>query len=249
MSRKEKDTKIQRSEVLYYRMLVVLAALIAVIFSITYLTGTAEDYNNFVLNVSPVIAIVLAVLCIPAIIFFAVCKRKGKNEKNRVFSSGYLLTLALWLTSVFALYGRLSSRAVIAYIVVTAALYFVYYLFNREFFVFSLYAAVCAGILLIINSATRLEHIIAIVFAVIVSALVILLFAAGKNKPAVVKIGRYSLKITDGTFKSYPFIISAAILLIGAVLSFFIANAAFYSLIVLFACYLVFTIVNTVKMM
>ena len=249
MANKAKDTKIQRSEVLYYRMLVVLAALIAVIFSITYFTGTAEDYNSFLLNVAPVIAIVFAVLCIPAIIFFAVCRKRGKDEKNKVFSSGYLLSLVLWLTSIFALYGRISSKSSIAYIVVTAALYFVYYLFNREFFVFSLYAAVGAGILMMIHSSTRPEHIIAAILAVIVSIAAVLLVIGDKKKPVEIKLGKAKLKITDGTFKAYPFIVSAAILIAGAVLSFFFADMAFYSLIVLFACYLVFTIVNTVKMM
>ena len=77
MAKKKKDVKIQKSEVLYYRMLIVLAALIAVIFSITYLTRTAEDYNSFVLNISPILALVFAVLCIPAIVFYVICRKNG----------------------------------------------------------------------------------------------------------------------------------------------------------------------------
>lgn len=249
MAKKEKDTKIERSEVLYYRMLVVLAALIAVIFSITYLTRTAEGYNNFLLNVAPAVALVFAVLCIPALIFFFILRKKGKDERTKVLSSGYLLSLSLWLTSIFTLYGKLSSKSVIAYIVVTAALYFVYYLFNREFFVFSLYSAIGAGILLALHSSTRAEQIISAVLALIVSLGVVLLLVKDKKKPVEIRIGKSVVKITDGKFKMYPFAVSAAVIIVGAILSFFMADAAFYSLVVLFACYLVFTIVNTVKMM
>ena len=133
MAKKVNDSKIKRSDVLYYRMLIVLAALIAVIFSITYVTRTAEGSNSFVLSGAPITAIVFAGLCVPAVIFYAVCRKKGINERNRVFSSGYLLVLTLWLTSVFALYGPLSSKAAMAYIIITVALYYIYYIFKYEF--------------------------------------------------------------------------------------------------------------------
>ncbi len=249
MAKKVNDSKIKRSEVLYYRMLIVLAALIAVIFSITYVTRTAEGSNSFVLSGAPVTAIVFAALCVPAVVFYAVCRTKGVNERNRVFSSGYLLALALWLTSIFALYGPLSSKAAMAYIIITAALYYIYYIFNHEFFVFSLYASLGAALLLSINSAGKIEHIISAVIALAISVAVVLAVVGDKKKPFEIKLGKNSVKITDGTFKFYPFAVLAAIIVLGSVLSFFLANAAFYSLVVLFAAYLVFTIVNTVKMM
>lgn len=249
MAKKVNDSKIKRSDVLYYRMLIVLAALIAVIFSITYVTRTAEGSNSFVLSGAPITAIVFAGLCVPAVIFYAVCRKKGINERNRVFSSGYLLVLTLWLTSVFALYGPLSSKAAMAYIIITVALYYIYYIFKYEFFAFSLYASLGAALLLSINSASKLEHVISAVLAFVLSAVVVFVVARDKKKPVELKLGKNSIKITDGSFKIYPFAVLAGIIVLGSVLSFFLANAAFYSLIVLFVAYLVFTIVNTVKMM
>lgn len=249
MAKKKKDVKIQKSEVLYYRMLIVLAALIAVIFSITYLTRTAEDYNSFVLNISPILALVFAVLCIPAIVFYAICRKNGKDGSHKVLSSGYILTLVAWLTSIFALYGRISSMTVMVYIVVTAALYFIYYLFDREFFFYSFYAAVGAAVLMAMKSSTRAEHLVFSVVAVALSTLAPLIAVRDRKKPLEIKLGKSTFQLIDGGYKAYPFLVSAAILLLGTLLSFFFADAEFYSLIVLFACYLVFTIVNTVKMM
>ena len=249
MAKKVNDSKIKRNEVLYYRMLIVLVALIAVIFSITYVTRTAEGSNSFALEGAPITAVIFAALCVPAIIFYAVCRKKGVNERNRVFSSGYLLGLLVWITSVFALYVPLSSRVAMAYIIITAALYYIYYIFKFEFFVFSLYASLGAALLLSINSAGKIEHIISAVLAVLLSVIMVCAVVADKKKPFEIKLGKKSVKITDGSFTVFPFVVLALIMVLGSVLSFFLANAAFYSLVVLFAAYLVFTIVNTVKMM
>ncbi len=249
MAKKVNDTKIKRSEVIYYRMLIVLAALIAVIFSITYVTRTVEGSNSFALSGAPVTATVFAALCVPAIIFYTVCRVKGVNERNRVLSSGFLMTIAIWLTSVFFLYGPLSSRTAMAYIIISTALYYIYYLFNREFFVFSLYASLGAALLLSINSAGKIEHIVSAVLAFLISFVAVFAVIKGKKKPLEIKFCKMSFKVTDGTFSVYPFVVLAVVLISGAVLSFFFANTTFYSLIVLFASYLVFTIVNTVKMM
>lgn len=248
MTKKNKKVnKIERSEILYYRMIVVLAVLIAVIFSITYFTGTNEDYNFFASKTAPVAMIVFAVLSIPSIAIFVLRRARGVDEKYTVFSSGYLLTLLLWLTSIFAFYNILSSKKLFAYIIVSAALYFVYNLFKREFFVFSLYTAVGAGLLALINSASRIQHVIFSILLVVISAAMIMLVL--RKKAFKIKIGKNQILISDGSYKAYPFCISAGIMLAGVILSFLFVGMAFYSLVVLFVYYLILTIVNTVKMM
>lgn len=243
----KKSIKIPRTEVVYYRMLITLTVLITVIFSIVSLTDTAEGYNNFLLNVAPKTAIISAIVCVPLLVFFIICKARKIDEKNWVISSSYLLLVAIWVTSVFGLYGFLSSKTSMAYIVVTAALYFVYYLFDREFFVYSLYSALGAAALLSINSASQTEHIISAVAAFVLTGVVLyFVFSKGK-KPS--KAGKKLAKNMVKEIKPAPFLVSAAVLVLGTVLSFFFAGVSFYSLVVLFAVYLIFTIVNTVKMM
>ncbi len=250
MTKKEnKSIKIPRSEVVYYRMLITLAVLITVIFTIVSLTDTAEGYNSFLLNIAPKTAVISAIACVPLLAFFIICKARRVDDKQWVVSSGYLLSVALWVTSVFGLYGFLSSRTSMAYIVVTAALYFVYYLFDREFFIYSLYSALGAAALVSINSASTVEHIISAVLAFVLTGAVLYFVFSKAEKPAKAKSGKKAAKRSVKGFKPAPFLVSAAVLLVGTVLSFFFAGVSFYSLVVLFAVYLIFTIVNTVKMM
>ncbi len=249
MSKKSNETKIKRTEVIYYRMLIALAALIAVIFSITYFTQTPEAANSFRIKTAPIIGIAFGVLSLPAIVYFVLSRINGRDEKCKVFASGFVLLLSLWLTSIFGFYGSMSSKKLIAYIIVTAVLYFVYYLFSREFFLFSLYCALGAGFLILINSAVRHMHIIYAVVVVLISAVAIILALADKKNPVSLKLGKAQVKVTNGSLKAYPFCIAAGIMLAGVILSFFAASMAFYSLIVLFAFYLLFMVVNTVKMM
>ena len=249
MAKKTKELKIKRTETLYYRMLIVLAALIAVVFSITYFTGSPDESNNFTVNIAPKIALGLGVLCIPALIFFFVKRAHGADERMSVLSSSYILVLAVWLTSIYAFYTHITSIKLVAYILVTSALYFIYYLFSREFFVFSLYTAIGAGLLVLINSSLVVSHIVLSVLIALVSALAIMLVMTDRKKPVIVKIGKSKFSLTDGTFKLYPFCISAGIMLAGVILSFVFGSMAFYSLIVLFVYYLTFTVINTVKMM
>jgi len=249
MAKKKNDLKIKRTETLYYRMLIVLAALIAVVFSITYFTGTPDESNNFTVNIAPKIALGLGVICIPALVFFIIRRAHGTDERTSVLSSSYLLVLVAWLTSIYTFYSHITSTKLVAYILVSSALYFIYYLFSREFFIFSLYTALGAGLLVMINSSLVTSHIILSVLVALVSALAIVLVMADKKKPVKVKIGKTSFSLTDGTFKMYPFCISAGIMLAGVILSFIVGSMAFYSLIVLFVYYLAFTVINTVKMM
>ena len=113
----------------------------------------------------------------------------------------------------------------------------------------SVYASLGATLLLSINSARTVEHIISAILAVVVSAAVLWAVARDKKKALTLKTGKGTVSITDGSFKLYPFAVLALVIVLGALLSFFMANVAFYSLVILFAAYLIFTIVNTVKMM
>lgn len=251
MAKKENANKIKRTDVLYYRMLIAFAVLIGVVFSITYLTNTVEKANMFVLEIAPKITLVTALLLIPTVVFFVIRRIKKSDESLKTLASGFLLLMNLWVVSVFALYNQTSTKKLFAYIVVTAALYFVYYLYSRDFFVFSLYNAIYAVLLMFIYSASFIEHIILSVLAVLASVGVVALALASKNKPITMNVGkRTKIKITKGaSAQVYPLCISAGIVLAGVILSFFVAGSAFYSIIALFAYYLVFTVVKTIRMM
>lgn len=241
----ERAEKMKRTDILYYRMIAVLVALVCVTFCMTGLTRTADLKNRFTLTVAPIISLVFAVLFVASVVYFAVCRAKKLDETYVVFSSGFLSTVSLWLTAVFGLYGRIGEKKLIVFIIVTAALYFIFYLYAREFFMFSLVSALGAALFAEMYSALRLEHIIFALLSLAVGVLCVLLAVSGQKRP--VKIRNFVL--FDKSMKIYPFCISSGIIIAGTVSSFIFSGGAFYSLIVLFAFYLVYTVVSTVKMM
>lgn len=245
MAKNIRTEKNKRTDVLYYRMLVVLAALIAVIFCITGMTRTANAKNEFTLTVAPIISIVFACLSVAALAFFIVRRVKKTDETYKILSGGFLTALMLWLTAIFALYSRISERKLIVFIVVTAALYFIYYLYSKEFFVFSLVSALGAALFAAMNSASRTEHIVLAVLTVLLAAVSTVLVLVGQKK--AVKIGKFTL--FDKKFKTYPFCISSGIMIAGTILGFFMSAGTFYTLVVLFVYYLIFTVISTIKMM
>ena len=247
MAKKKISNKNKRTDVLYYRMLVVFAALIAVIFSITYFTATMERYNTFTFGVVPIILVVFAVLFVAATLYFVIQRVRGTDEYNKAFSSGYLFMIVSWLLSVFALYQALTTKRLIAYVLVTAALYFIFYIYSKEFFIFSLYNVVNVVALVLMNSASL--RIILAVFLALVSAAAVLVVIKGRKAPITLKMGKGSVKLTDAPIAPLPFCISIFIVVAGAVLNFVLMGAAFYSIIALFACYLVCTVINTIRMM
>lgn len=249
MSKNEKINKVRRTDVLYYRMLIVLCALVAIVFSITYCTNTVEKANNFLLNVAPIVAIVFAVLFLPALVYFIVQRVHGANELHKVLSSGFITLLLLWIASVFWLYGHVSSKKIIAYIIVSAALYFVYYLYNHEFFIFSLFNALGGVMIAMMTSATRPKHIILSAAVIVMSIVCIVLLLVAKKKPVEIGLGKSKFKLADETFNIFTFCISAGLMIAGVILSFILSTASFYSAIVLLAYYLVVTVINTVQMM
>ncbi len=254
MAKKSNDIKIKKSEnkgadIVYYRLLVGLGVLIAVVFGISLSTRTAEAANSFSLTTVTVLAIIFGVLSLAALVYFVFSRIRNRDEKKSVLSSSYILILILWLTSIFAFYNSMSQRRLTAYIIATAVLYFVYYLFKREFFAFSLYCVLGAAVLVVMSTAGTMVSIACAVFALAISVAAILIALADRKAPLTLKIGSSKVAVTNGSFKVYPFCIAAGILLAGAILSLFAMGTEFYSLIVLFVYYLVFTVINTVNMM
>lgn len=249
MAKNKKINKVKRSEVLYYRMLIVLTALIAVIFSLTYFTNTVEKYNNFTLNTAPITAMVFAGLSVLALVYFVVQRLRGADEQHRVLSSGFLTAVMIWVASIFGLFNRINEKKLIAYVVVSAALYFIYYLYKREFFAFSLFTALGAFLLAAMSSASRAEHIILSALVVILCVGYMIILICGKKRTVEFKLGKSRYVLADSSFRIYPFCISAGLMIAGTVISFMLPTTFFYSSVVLFGYYLVITVISTVQMM
>lgn len=249
MGKKKNINKATRSEILYYRMLILFAVLAFEIFGFFYATQTADRTDALRIYVAPIMALIFGALGICFFVLYLVRFKKGTNELYKVFSSGFATTLFLWIASAFALYFSFSEKRLIAYIVVSAAVFFIYYLYDREFFLFSLFTAIGGGLLSMLNYATVIRHYVVFALIAILCTICFVITVMGKNKKVEIKMGKSSILIFDKSYKAYPFYVSAGILLAGVILTFLLPNSLLYSLIVLFGYYLASTVVKTIQMM
>lgn len=246
---KNNTNKITRAEIVYYRLLMLFAFFAAEIFGIIFASQTAERDDVLRNYIAPAIILVFGGL---GIVFLCLhIKRifKGVNELLKTFSSGFVSCVALWISSVFSCYFFFSEKRLIAYIVVSAALFFIFYLFDREFFTFSIFTAIGAALLSILNFATTIQRYVIIALIAVLCVALVVITVVAKNKKVSFKIGNSEFVIFDKTYKPAPFYISAGIILAGVLLSILLFDSLIYSLMLLFAYYLVFTVIKTIKMM
>ncbi len=242
MSKKVNTVKMKKSEILYYRMLTVVVALFAVISSIQYAHGK--------MMLKPVFALVLmigfGVLAVGAAVW-AILEASKKKKTMRVFGLPFLSGLFLCLAGAFAglWSGGVSSRRLILYATVCALLYLIYCLFDREIFSFSVYTIVGGIILSLLLSAMPLEKTVITVVIAVYAVLAVVVTLVGRSRN--IKIG--AQLIYGKKFKAYPYYISAGILLAGVVMSYLVVGSVIYSLAVLCAYYLIYTVVSALKNM
>ncbi len=239
-----KAKKMEKNEITYNRMLIVFFSLFAVIFGITSSNQTAARADAMRNYIAPAIIIISLLAAVLSIVLYFVRKKKGIN-KDAVLSCSFICIFFLWLTSIFTLYFFASQMRLIVYAIVTAGVYFIYCFFPVEFFSFSAFTAIGAVMLSLANSTTRVIHYVIAAAVIIYSLCGVLVALLGKNK----RISLGKLVLFDKKFKAYPFYIIAGMLIAGAVLSFFLANGLFYSLVVIFVVYMLFTVANTLKLM
>ncbi len=238
------SNKIEKNEITYYRMLLVFFALFAVIFGVTSVNQTAARADAMRNYLAPAIILISLLAALLSIVLWFVRKKKGTN-KISTLSCPFVCVFFLWLASIFTLYFFVSQMRLIIYAIVTAGVYFIYCFFPAEFFNFSAFTAIGAVLLSLANSSTRVAHYVIAAVVIVYSLAGVLVALVGKNKS--VSVGK--LVLFDKRFKAYPFYIIAGMLIAGAVLSFFLANGLFYSLVVIFVVYMLFTVANTLKLM
>lgn len=224
------------------KLVIFSTALVAVVIAIMMLKrgylSTVLAFYNYVL---PVLIPVFALTTVAAITLMVVRKHRGIDESGCVWSSSLMLILSAGLLAICLSYTTFSATRLLVSVLAFAALYYVYHLYSRAFFVYSL-MTVCGGFLL---SLERFFGLVGtIVLAVLVAAViavVLMILLAPKSA-----LGRWASVADDSR---YPFYITAAILLVGLALLLLLPAWLFYAVAVLFGSYLVIAIINTLKMM
>ena len=242
MSKKGNTSKMKKSEILYYRMLTVVVVLFAVITGIQYIGKSMDPDPIFPL----ILAGCFAVLAVASVVVALIFRKKNKKE-FAVLDCPFLAGLFTCLALTFAMlwFNTASPRRLILYVSICALTYLVWCLFDRETFSFSVYTIIGGVALSLLRKALLTEKIIVIVFLVIWALAAIVVTLIGRKSD--IKIGQ---QIVFGKkFKSYPYYISAGIMLAGIITNQLIAGGVIYALAILGIYYLVYTVVGALSNM
>ncbi|MBO5273577.1 MAG: hypothetical protein IJA85_12160 [Clostridia bacterium] len=243
----------RNSDLIFNRMIVVLVAAAAALCGLFIIkrdamSGISKTEVLFVVNVLPILTIVCGVLFAAALIYFILKRVKGISEADKLITSYSLLGMASVLFFVTLFYKSLTGIYAIAVVIAAALLYFVYCLYERDFFWCSLTAAFGSFLLLAGRSVSPLISFGALALAIVLSIAVILLFLMMKKNGGKLTVGGKKRSIMKPGYQYTPILVLAAVVLAFAALTLITTTFVLYCILALLAVYLLIGIIYTVKM-
>lgn len=163
-STKKQETSLQvkKSDMDFYKMsalFFILCGVLLLILNVSttltmrHATGRNMAYELYKLFRSPAYMVVAGILLAASVVWVIVNKVKKVNESGRVMSSVNALALMLYVTAFSLFFGvRIVNNAAdcmfaLAATIVLALLYYIYKIYHRDFFVFSVENALLALLL------------------------------------------------------------------------------------------------------
>lgn len=232
----KKDVIAQR--IITFSVVLVIAVVTVMALKNSSISAALTFYNY----VRPVLIAVFALLTAGAVVLWIVRCKKGVDESKSVFSAPLLTILSGGLLAACIGYSFLSGTRLLICLIAVSALFYIYYLYSRVFFTYA--AVTLAGGLLLAFFRFGAGILGMIVPAVLLAALevvVLMMLAGGKHPLGQIVPAEQKARL--------PFVITAAILLVGLVLGFVAPALLFYAVAILFASFLVIAIINTLQMM
>ena len=243
VAEKQQDAKLYR---LMVQFVFVIVAVLAAI----------KAGNNFFFTVSsvmPTYLLVTGILFALSAVLFTLRKKNGVDESTKVFTSALIFgNAATAFAAGMMYYLYWDARLVIATLITLTVLYFAHNIYGGNFFAYSLLTAAGYLSLQISSCESHMIYYLGIVgilaanllmFAIPVIAIVLGIILISKKKNYTI------LGITIGGKKcAVTFFISAAAVLIGAVLQFVSFAPVGTVNFILLGSYLVITVICTVKM-
>ncbi len=240
----------KQQDIKLYRLMVEFTlAIVAVLLAIK--AGNNEIFT--LIYIMPPFLATTAVLFALSAVLYTVRRKNQIDESSNVITSALIFGNAASLFFVGALYYIYwDAELVIASLITLTVLYFAYNIYGGNFFMYSLISAIgfislritgCnSHFALIGNAGILVAHVFSFAIPIIAIVLAIILFAKDKNRTV--------LGITFGGKKcAVTFLISAAAILVGAVLTLVYPAALIFADFVLLGSYLIIAVICTVKMM
>ena len=224
------------------RVAVFFIVLVLVVVSVMSLKGSYVSTElAFYNNVRPVLLPVLALATAAAAVLWIVRRQKKVDERGLVLSASLITCISAELLLVVLLYPFLSTTRLLVSLLGCALLFFIYYLYPRSFFGYS----VCTVLGALALSSLRMGGgVLGLVLPVALAAILLVLLAVMLFAPTC----RLSRALGADEDDKLPLIVTTALLLAGIVVGFVMPSLIFYAVVLLAASFLVFAIIHTLRM-
>lgn len=237
-----KKERLRLEDVKFYRLMVEFILAVFLIYAVVQVGNNLIFVAN---KAAPVLIAVTGVLFAASAVYAVIVKRRGIDEKYSVITSAGLFgNAAVLFFSAAHIRLFMKPDVLLLSLILVALLYFVYSIYNNNFFVYSLITA--SGFIALCHStltssvfsplATLLVDIAWVLAIVIPAAAVVYAFLRLARGKATKKV-------------ACSVIVSAFVLLLGAVLALVYPVGVIYAEFALLAVYLVIAVSYTVKLM
>lgn len=240
----------KKTQTILFRLMMVLALDIIGVSLLKYIKDARGREEFFVYTALPKLTIIFAALSVLALGYFVFAKIKKINTSKHTCTPLMILGTMLVCLFICMFYKNIQLQKIIITIFVMSLLYFVYYLYKRSFWIYSIYSAAAYMAMLLFGQFTNIRElnisikIAAIIASVGIGILAAVIIVRGGAK----KIGKGRVTLFEDKLDAVPFSVTSGLLLITAAVSFFTSAITGYMCIALFASFLIIAIVYTIKM-
>jgi len=254
-SRNVKEKKNQQSnDTMVNRMMALFCAAVVYVVALLLLKKNSVFEVKFVVNALPIVRLVTGLLFAGTVAFFLTNKKRNVDETAWFVTTKHMVVLSFVLFASSMLYTYVGNSGIVVGVIALLIAVFVYCFYQREFFVYTLFAMAAALGLYGVKggySASQVKLVMSVVLTVLAFAAPIILFIVMskiKKNNGKLKIGKANVEIMKKDSSYLPFWIGAIYVLAAAAVGLIFNQIALYTIIAFLFLYLVFAIVYTVKM-
>lgn len=255
-SKKNRMSIAERDDFLSNRMMALLITVTTLIVTMLLLKKNNNHFEaQFIIYVLPYVRLGLGLVFVASFIYYIIRRRQKIDDSMKFFGSPILLGSASLLFGISLMFTYLLVIGTVICFIAAILLYFIYCFYQRDFFWFSIITAAGAALLYASSldpTSVMLKNIVktaAKVSAIILPVIFIIAILVFKRADGCIMLRSRNIKIMKDEYRYYPFITAAAITLAGSVAARFFLGTMIYSMVLLFAAYLLIAIIYTVKMM
>jgi len=246
----------RRNEIITYRLLLLFAITVCVVGFFIYIMNFTRNNINKIEKISFAGLIITGIFFISSVVFFVYRTKQAVDETDRVIQSKSVFAIAMFLfladLVIFFTY-QLWIPLMTAFVIGVTVLAYIYYLYQKEFFYFSIFSAM-GCLFLYLTGLQYLSDFSRMSFKILLAACavfilgfaILLMNSKGQLKSQPFKL---NIKILEKNSKYFQFFILSVFIAGFAAVSFFSIDINFFYLICsLIVYFIIVGIYFTVKM-